>query len=180
VWNARIDYPSPQLGSFVDVGDAYSHLPEIDKVLSTSSTEMAIMTSSGQQITLHPYAAIRDSTSGQITINFHLLKRFYPTLYTQVLPLLTPTKTPSASPIIEVEPAGALAHTLQVTRACLRLRRPTDPPSPYRLVREVELEGDATIHVLVGGELFTWVKSAWVSTDNVDLFGEESSEEEGI
>ena len=180
VWNAQINYPSPQLGSFVDVGDAYSHLPsKLDKVVSTTSTVMVVQTSSGN-VTLHPYACIRDSTSGQITINFHLLQRFYPNLYTQVLPLLTPAKTFPPTPIIEVEPAGALAQTLNVARARLRLRQPTDPSTSYRLVRELELEDDATIHVLVGGELFKWVGNEMVSTDSVsleDLFGEESSEE---
>lgn len=180
VWNAQINYPSPQLGSFVDVGDTYSHLPSaINKVLSTSSTEMVVQASSGN-VTLHPYACVRDSTSGQITINFHLLQRFYPTLYTCVLPLLTPAKTLPPAPIIEVEPVGTLAHTLNVVRARIRLHRPTDPPTSYRLVREVELEGDAPIHVLVGGELFKWVGNEMVSTDSVeleDLFGEESPEE---
>jgi hypothetical protein len=44
----------------------------------------------------------------------------------------------------------------------------------------LELEDDATIHVLVEGELFKWVGNEMVSTDSVsfeELFGEESSEE---
>lgn len=163
VWNTQIDYPSPQSGAFVDVTDAYSHLPFRPlKVVSITSEEMTVrlnsnMSADGNVVHLRPYAAIRDGTSGEVVINFHLLERFYPDLHTRVLNLLsTPISDIATSSLHEVEPvAGGALASLPVVCAHIRLRRPTDPRTPYRLVREVRLIDDANLYTICNGELFT-------------------------